>query len=216
MEKIILDEKQLIEAKNKLKADFINYLRANSESAIGKDLDWFQKCFNHIIVRVAEIDNNTFIEESELKKIPKFKKYIQQIGLKIGDMMNKELYFCVSARHYHSILHFVKRYQKLAEIELDLDSKPNKEEKIGEIVEEYYFEDREYSDIYEYKAESIREFAIIVHRQEKFFEIKAFTFGVGDLLPKKNKKYIGGAWGSAMEISNIIFGFFEKIARTYY
>lgn len=192
----ILKESELIAAKKQLRDDFTDYLRNNSPTAIGKNSEWFKKCFKHIVGRIAEIDNIAPIEESALKEIPRFKKYTEQIGLKVGEMMNMGIFFCdVPAEQYYPILNFVKRYKELSEIKLDKDSrsiyKATKEEEIDKIVDKYYADDREYLANYEYFPERVQEFVIIVYRRENFVDAKAFNFGGTDLLPQKDRKYVG-------------------------
>ena len=159
-----------------LKKDIIAYL-----TSVGvTDRDLLAKALK-AIKDAAYADHKIDSDDMKEKHI---RDYAKACGLKIGDEFYYALTRNFSPRHYSSLVPFVKRFENIqsaeAEAEYELESKIDNEiyEQCMDPLSDGYYDELGAPD-----------FAVCIH--PKYIEVRAFEKGVGEVLPKQGRKYIG-------------------------
>jgi hypothetical protein len=112
------------------------------------------------------------------------KDYTKKCGLNLGE----EFYFPLSKnfapRHYSVLVSFVKRLEAIESAEAKI--KEEIEEKINAEIDDQTMDplsDGSYDEL------GAPDFAVCIYAG--YIEVRAYEKGVGEILPKKDRKYIG-------------------------
>ncbi len=156
--------------RDQLKRDIIAYLQSvgvNSKELWVKTLDTIKGCsYSYQIVG---------------KEVSARKKEVKQVGLKDGDRFYYLLTTRFSPRHYSTLVGFVQRYEKI------LEEEEKQEDKLLQALEDERLAGA--VDDFDYDEIGAPDFAVVVY--EDYVEARAYGPGVGEMLPKKNRKYVG-------------------------
>lgn len=162
-------------ARDELKKEIISYLTSvgvSKKDLVAKSLS--------AIKSAAYFGDSLDAEMMEQKHI---RDYARACGLKIGD----EFYFPLSRnfapRHYQKLVSFVKILEQIEDVESQAEYEL--EEKIDTEINGQIdpLSDGSYDEL------GAPDFAVCIY--EKYIEVRAFEKGVGEILPKQGRKYIG-------------------------
>lgn len=169
----------VVQARQELKKDIVNYLTSvgvTDRSVIAKALEVIKDAAFHNY----PLDKDA-LTQKQVRECAKF-AHKQE-----GDDFYTGLCWNFAPRHYETLVGFVVRLEEIvsAEYEAEMALERAIEEEIDRQSQGQY-----YSSIDEYYDElGCPDFAVIVYSDH--VEVKAFESGMGDLLPKKGRKYIG-------------------------
>ena len=127
---------------------------------------------------------NEYQLDAEILRDKAVRKYVEAIGLKEGDLFYVRISWNFAPRHYAKIAEFVSRYEAI--LSAEAEAAENLE---AAIEEEIYQQSSDPLDDEYYDELGAPDFAVCVYADR--IEVKAYGPGIGDLLPKKGRKYIG-------------------------
>jgi TPP-dependent indolepyruvate ferredoxin oxidoreductase alpha subunit len=172
--------------RQKLKLEIIDYLRTNchhAQTGAPLTIEQVTKCF--AAIKDVANDWSDQIDEGTFDYLDrKTAKYAKDLGLKIGDVFHVRIAYTFSPTHYFAIAKFVEQLQEILMLEAEEQKKI--EDAINAEIEQQ-------SDPYElyYDEMGGPDFAIKIY--EEHIIVEAYEKGVGEIIPKKNRKYIGRA-----------------------
>jgi len=166
------------QTRQQLKAEIVAYLKANNVN----DKDLLIKACNAI----KDSAFNSEALDAEMLRDAKTRQYAKEIGIKQGDEFYYRLSWYFAPRHYATLVGFVTRYEELVEAEMKTEMEL--ERAIENEVDSYRdpLADENYDEL------GTPDFAVCVY--ENRIEVRAYTKGVGGILPKKGRKYIGNMY----------------------
>jgi hypothetical protein len=173
-------------ARKQLKVEIVNYLRSNCQNTqTGEPLNLEQVTKCVAAIKEAATGWSDRIDEHTFDYLdPKIRKYAKELGLKIGDIFHVRITYTFSPVHYFTIAKFVEQLNEILALEFE------EEQKIADAIDE---EIEQQSEPYElcYDEMGAPDFAIKIY--EEHIIVEAYEKGVGEIIPKKDRKYIGRA-----------------------
>lgn len=162
--------------RQELKNDIINYLKSVGVS----DRDLLIKALNAI--KEAAYQSTSL--DAEMLKDAKIRQYTKEIDIKQGEEFYYRLSWNFAPRHYNTLVGFVSRYEAILEAEAEAEMA------VERAIQEYIYQQSSdpLGDEY-YDELGAPDFAICVY--EDRIEVRAYCKGVGDIIPKQGRKYIG-------------------------
>lgn len=164
-----------METREVLKKEIITYLNevgVTDKSLIAKAL----QCIKDSACRDYPIDADMLRDRA-------IRDYTKAIGFSQGDAFYYRISWYFAPRHYASLVSFIKRFEAILEAECEAE-----EALESAIQEEIAFQVDPLGDEY-YDELGAPDFAICVYGDR--IEVRAYEPGVGSILPKKGRKYIG-------------------------
>jgi hypothetical protein len=161
-----------MDARTALKNDICQYFLSNSDAK--------REQLPVILQKLKDAAFRSMAIDSEHLADRKTAKYIKEIGLKLGDEFYYAVSFNFSPKHYNPIVGFIVRYEAIQSAEIEAEY-----ELEAEI-------DKEIDDQWgcvEYDELGAPDFAVIIHPGH--IEVRAYEKGVGNIIPKQGRKYIG-------------------------
>ncbi|MFQ3636047.1 MAG: hypothetical protein SNJ57_09460 [Cyanobacteriota bacterium] len=135
------------------------------------------------VIRDA-LDDGISVLDADLLREPKTRDCAAALGLGVGDSMYVRLTWNFAPWHYRVMEGFVKDYEAVIEAEM------LKEQAIADAIYEEVFKPLEMAGFDElYDDMGCPDFVVIVYNDR--VEVKAFETGVGEIIPRRSRRYIG-------------------------
>jgi hypothetical protein len=167
-----LIEAKAMDSREALKIDICAYFIANSDAKRDQ--------LPQILGKLKDAAYRSIVVDSECMADRKTAKYLKDIGLKLGDEFYCAVSFNFSPKHYAPIAGFLARYEAINDAEIEAEYAL--EAVIDEEISDQWGRD-------EYDELGAPDFAVIIHSD--CVEVRAYEKGVGDIIPKDGRKYIG-------------------------
>lgn len=162
-----------------LNCQIVEYLKANCKAG---DKPLTAEQLRKALSKIKEIPHTSEPISSELLSVDQTREYTHQLGLTEGDEFYLRISWFFAPTHYPKIAGFVKEIEAI--IDAEIQEEARLEAQIDAQVTAYRKSEGElYDDLGQ------PDFAIFLYADR--IEAKAYGPGVGELIPKQNRKYIG-------------------------